>query len=120
MKKLFTAGALAGSLLLANCSTLSTVTPTSVSAEVTAILTSVDRYVATACSAIPELTSLIALANAGVAVSVTALGGAFCSAFQSAVPATPPASARKRLGRKFGAGTGGLQYYCAGQICGWK
>ena len=120
MKKLLTAAALAGSLMLANCSTLSTINPSGVSAEVTSILTAVDRYVATACSAIPELASLIALANAGVAVSVTSLGGAFCSAFQSAVPTTPPASARKRFGRKLGAGGGGLQYYCAGAICGWK
>jgi hypothetical protein len=124
MKKLFVAVILASAIGLGGCSTLGgttgTVTVATIEAQILKILTPIDKYVALGCSAIPELASLVALANAGVAVGITTLGGAFCSAFAAAVPATPPASARKRFARRYGAGTGGLQYYCAGSICGWK
>lgn len=121
MKKMMIAAALTGGLMLGSCSTTGTITSASIQAEIIAILTPINKYVALACSAVPELASLIALANAGIAVGVTTLGGAFCSAFQNAVPTTPPAGARSpRYARRFGAGSGGLSYYCAGQICGWK
>ena len=95
--KFLTVGVVAGSLLLAQCSTTQV-------QQVETFLGQVQAYTAQVCKFVPTIDTIISIVNSGVGQVVGAVGSAICNA----VP--PPASARfralPRLGAPF-AGTAG-------------
>ena len=104
---------LGAALLLSSCAGLN---PTSVGTITSAFIKEVDAVVLTICKAVPEVTAIVSLVNAGIGLSVGGVATAFCQSFATAVPA--PAPAARRFGRRFGGSTS--SYMCAGSICGWR
>lgn len=89
--------------------------PTSISSITTSVADSAIAVALQVCAAYPTITSLIALANEGIALEGNALGAAFCAAIGAATPVVghpTPAAVRAQMPAAV--------YVCAGQICGWK
>ena len=117
-RSLLAAGAVAMSLVA--CS------PSQVTSITTSLLQDVDNAVITGCAAFPSVDSVLALLNAGVAATASALATAFCTAFTAnAAPAPAPGPAPAALLAKKGTGAT-ISYYCTPtnssgySVCGWK